>query len=204
MEYLFQVEQTAQWLKEFGIWAIIASLLLNVIIAILGIVPSLFLSGANAVVFGIVPGFLLSLTGEVLGAGVSFGLYRYGFRKMNIKKSESWKWLNNLNGASRRRKVLVLLLARITPFIPSGVVSFAAAVSNMKFVDFMIVTFLGKAPSITLETLAGYDLVFNNYSRLTISIFFACLIWFLLRRMNKQMDINEREDNHGTETEKFH
>jgi len=42
------VDQTASWLKQFGIWTIVVSLLLSMGISILGIVPSLFLSGANA------------------------------------------------------------------------------------------------------------------------------------------------------------
>jgi len=54
---LIQLEGFAEWLKSFGIWAILISLFLNILITMLGIVPSLFLSGANAVVFGIIPEF---------------------------------------------------------------------------------------------------------------------------------------------------
>jgi len=45
-----------------------------------GYMPSVFLSGANAVVFGSVNGFFVSLAGEVLGATLSFWLYRQGWK----------------------------------------------------------------------------------------------------------------------------
>jgi uncharacterized membrane protein YdjX (TVP38/TMEM64 family) len=55
MDGLFDVQRTAEWLRDFGIWAILISILLNIFISLLGVVPSLFLSGANAVVFGLIP-----------------------------------------------------------------------------------------------------------------------------------------------------
>ena len=153
------MDRIAEWLKDFGIWAILVSLLLNIVISLMGVVPSLFLSGVNAIVFGIVPGFFVSLTGEVVGAGVSFWLYRLGFKKLT-KENTKWKWLQNLDASNRRRKIMILLLARLTPLIPSGVITFAVAASSMPFFDFLVVTLVGKSPSIAMETIMGHDLIF--------------------------------------------
>lgn len=184
MDGLFQVDEIAQWLREFGVWAILVSLLINILISILGIIPSLFLSGANAVVFGFIPGFWISLTGEVIGAGISYWLYRWGFGKLKSVKEERWGWLQKLNDVNRKQRITMLLLARLTPFIPSGVITFAAAVSSMRFIDFMVVTFIGKAPSIAMETLVGHDLIrFNdNLPRLLISLLFIAFVYFLFRK----------------------
>lgn len=58
MAPLFNVDVIAEWLRSYGVWAILISLLINILISILGLVPTLFfLSGANAVVFGFIPGF---------------------------------------------------------------------------------------------------------------------------------------------------
>src|SRR5690554_2005854 len=100
MDWFFQIEDFSEWLQGFGIWAIIVSLLLNIIISVLGFIPSIFLSGVNAVVFGLIPGFIISVVGEVLGAGISFLLYRWGFGRMRGVRNESWKWLKQLNQAS--------------------------------------------------------------------------------------------------------
>jgi uncharacterized membrane protein YdjX (TVP38/TMEM64 family) len=183
LEWIMQVERTAEWLKDFGIWAILVSLLLNIVISLLGVVPSLFLSGANAVVFGMVPGFFVSLTGEVAGAGISFWLYRWGVKKITKEHTTKWKWLQHLDSSNRRRKNMILFIARVTPLIPSGVITFAAAASNMLFLEFLVVTLIGKSPSIAMETIIGHDLIFlnENIPRLVISLLLVSFMIILIR-----------------------
>lgn len=188
MDWFIQVDVLAEWLRSFGIWAILVSLLLSIMIAILGVVPTLFLSGANAVVFGLIPGFWISLSGEVLGAGVSFWLYRRGLGRIRPVKQESWIWLKRFNEASRKRRAVILFLARLTPLIPSGVITFAAAVSRMRFWDFILVTFVGKLPSIVMETLIGHDLIRieENYPRFLYSLLLLVFLIILMRK--RQID----------------
>ncbi|MFK7691964.1 TVP38/TMEM64 family protein [Paenibacillus sp. HJGM_3] len=182
MDSLFDLANTAEWLRNFGMWAVLVSLLLNILISVLGVVPSVFLSGANAVVFGLVPGFFVSLAGEILGAGVSFILYRFGLRKA-LSSETSWKWLQRLNEENRAKQLVIILLARLTPLMPSGLVTVVAALSTMRFVDFMLASLVGKAPSIALETLIGHDLIElkSNYPRLLVSFAFVIVVLLLLR-----------------------
>ncbi len=186
MDWLFNVEETAILLKELGYWAVVISLLINIGISIFAFLPSVFLSGANAIVFGILPGFIVSLIGETLGAAVSFWLFRLGFSKLKSLHSERWQWLQVINQSSRRKQILLLLIARITPLIPSGLITGVAAVSKMRFMDFMIITFIGKSPSIMLETFIGHDLVrmSDNLPRLLISL--SLVLIFILVFKNKK------------------
>lgn len=184
MEWYLGIDETVAWLKNFGLWAVLVSLLLNILISVLGVVPSIFLSGANAVVFGLVPGFLLSLLGETLGAAVSFWLFRLGFSKVKRLKTDRWRWLNSFNGSSRKKQALLLLIARLAPFVPSGLITAVTAISKMKFIDFMIVSFLGKSPSIVIETIIGHDIVRanDNLPRLVISLLLVSLFFFLFKK----------------------
>jgi len=188
MEDFFQADQTAEWLKDWGEWAIITSLLLNVVISIFGIVPSVFLSGANAVVFGPVPGFAISLTGEVLGAGVSFLLYRYGIRKISVKKNDTWKWVQRLNEASRREQFFMLIAARLAPFIPSGIITFASAATHTKFSVFITATVVGKTPSVAIETLVGHSIFYGNeyLYQLLLTLTLIGFIYLLFRKKKDQ------------------
>jgi uncharacterized membrane protein YdjX (TVP38/TMEM64 family) len=166
------VEHLAEWLEQWGIWAIGVSLLLNVVISLLGVVPSVFLSAANAAAFGLVPGFFVSWSGELLGAAVSYFLYRRGFLSLRKGKNADWKWLGRINQLDRMRQFTAILLARLTPFVPSGIVTFVGAASSMRFADFILATLIGKAPSIALETLVGHDFIFlkQNTSRFIVTI----------------------------------
>jgi len=188
MEDLFQADQTAEWLKDKGSWAVIASLLLNVVISIFGVVPSVFLSGANAVVFGPIAGFAISLTGEVLGAGVSFWLYRYGIRKISIEKNDTWKWVQRLNKASRRGQIFMLIAARLAPFLPSGIITFASAATRIKFSIFIIGTIIGKTPSVAMETIVGHSIFYlKNYSyRWLLPLALIGFIYLLFRKKRDQ------------------
>jgi uncharacterized membrane protein YdjX (TVP38/TMEM64 family) len=188
MDGLFDVQKTAEWLRDFGIWAILISILLNIFISLLGVVPSLFLSGANAVVFGLIPGFFVSLAGEVVGAGVSFFLYRWGLKRVNKVRVDRWKWVQKINSADRRKQFVSLTLVRLTPMIPSGMITAVASISNMRFNDFIIASLIGKAPSIAMETIVGHDLILleSNMPRLLFSLLLILIIFLIWRRENKK------------------
>ena len=61
--------------------AILISLALSIVVAVLGVLPSVFITAANILFFGFWPGTLISFLGEALGAVVAFVLYRKGFKK---------------------------------------------------------------------------------------------------------------------------
>ncbi len=67
--------------NQYSELAIFISLFISVIIALLGIVPSVFVTGSNIVFFGPINGFLISLLGEVIGGWISFKVYRKGINK---------------------------------------------------------------------------------------------------------------------------
>ncbi|MFJ9496706.1 TVP38/TMEM64 family protein [Brevibacillus centrosporus] len=188
MEWLTNVEGMAAWIRSWGILGIIGSIVLNIIISVAGVLPSIFLSGANAIVYGLVGGFFVSLTGEVLGATTAFLLYRYGLQKSKgLKKLEKFSWIQHINGASRFRKGLAIVLLRMNPLIPSGVINLGAALTTISFADFLLATLVGKIPSMVFETFVGHDLVYlsENKSRLIISLLAGSLVFLLFWKREK-------------------
>ncbi|GED34406.1 MULTISPECIES: TVP38/TMEM64 family protein [Brevibacillus] len=188
MEWLTNVEGMAGWIRSWGILGIIGSIVLNIIISVAGVLPSIFLSGANAIVYGLVGGFFVSLTGEVLGATAAFLLYRYGLQKSKgLKKLEKFSWIQHINGASRFRKGLAIVLLRMNPLIPSGVINLGAALTTISFADFLLATLVGKIPSMVFETFVGHDLVYlsENKSRLIISLLAGSLVFLLFWKREK-------------------
>ena len=80
---------------------------------------------------------------------------------------------------------------RIIPFIPSGFVTLAASISNVNDKIFILSTFLGKIPSIALETLVSYDLINiqENYIRLSLTLV-ALLSIFIYMKLSKPKERN--------------
>jgi len=182
VDWIMNVEAIAEWLRSWGAVAVVLSILLNVFISITGVLPSIFLSGANAVVFGLLGGFFVSLAGELAGAVIAFLLYRRG--SVLFKKMKQWsesRWVESVNQSSRGKQIAGIALLRINPLLPSGVVNFGAALSKISLFDFFLGTLIGKVPSMVFETFAGHDLVFfaENKSRLAISLLLGALVFLL-------------------------
>lgn len=160
MDFIFDSEQTAEWLEGFGIRGALISIALNIVISVAGVLPSFFISGANAVVFGMPAGFAISLIGETLGALISYWLYRKGISKFRRKKSSLGKWSKKFASTGHTGQFLLMLFARIMPFIPSGAITFAASWYKMNIYLFMAATVIGKAPSIAAEVWLGHGLFY--------------------------------------------
>ncbi|MDK8180499.1 VTT domain-containing protein [Paenibacillus sp. ACRRX] len=181
------INSTVDWLRSFGPWAIVVSLLMNVLISAAGFIPSVFLTGANVLVFGTGYGFIISLLGETIGAGITILLYRKGLSRLPFIHSDRWGWLQRLNQAPRRRQLAIIAVARLIPLMPSGLVNAVAALSSMRLADFVLVTFVGKAPSIYIETMVGEAFLTNDLLfKLCISVILLGLLYYGIKRINKR------------------
>jgi uncharacterized membrane protein YdjX (TVP38/TMEM64 family) len=193
MDVFFSVEKTVNWFESFGLYAVFFSILLNIVINMIAVVPPFFLAAANAAVFGIWPGFVISLIGETLGSICAYYFYRMILlrwdettiaQRVPFLNPARWRWIHWLRSRSRREQNTVMFLARIMPFMPSPIVTFAAAAVGSRMFDFALITLIGKAPSIALETIIGYDIIFlgENWPRLLIVLAVVIIIYFVFRK----------------------
>ncbi len=167
--------------------ALLISIFTSVIIAVLGVVPSIFVTGANIIFFGPIKGFFISLIGETIGAAISFWLYRKGFKKNMENFSVNNKYLKKLVKSQGKESTYLVFLIRLLPFVPSGFVTLGASVSNMNIIPFIIATFLGKVPSIILEAFLSYDFINiqDNCIRLIITLVSLILIMVFMKKNYK-------------------
>jgi len=135
--------------------AIPLSLLLEIAIAIVGVLPSYFITMANVIVFGVWWGTALSIAGESLGAVLAFLLYRKGLNRLSRGKSRFAAYLDRrmtrLSQAPPTRAFFLVLAFRLLPYMPSGAVTVAAAASRMNVFGFTAASTLGKIPSLVVE-----------------------------------------------------
>ncbi|MCX8131858.1 MAG: VTT domain-containing protein [Clostridia bacterium] len=181
------VQYTAEFLERLGIFAILGSIALSTIIAVIGILPSFFVTGANILTFGPYWGFFISWSGEVIGAWVSFHLYRMGLKDMAGSIGKKHSLLDIIISSGGIKAGLLIFQGRLIPFIPSGFVTLAGAISNVSYPIFIIASALGKLPSIALESLINNDIInFNgNWLRLSITLVSIIIITILLKRNDK-------------------
>lgn len=153
------IEQVVELLQTYKPYAFFISIFINIIISIVGFVPSLFLTAANLVVFGFWKGTLVSFVGEGIGAVVSFIIYRKGLRKVSETKAFHHPMVKRLLEVEGKPAFLLVFSLRLLPFIPSGVVTFFAAVGRMSLWIFVTSSTVGKLPALLLEAYSANHMI---------------------------------------------
>lgn len=166
--------------KQYAEIAVIISLLLNITISIIGIVPSFFLTFANIIFFGFWYGTIVSIAGEVLGAIVSFALYRVGFKRLSHRLQESkYELMQKLLHTKGKEAFFLIFAFRLFPFVPSGLVNIFAALGKVSIPIFVIASTAGKVPALLLEAYSVHQLIqFSWQGKLLLT--FVAIYFFII------------------------
>lgn len=162
--------------QQYIEYAVIISLLLNIIIAISGIVPSYFLTGANLLFFGFWGGFFISFVGEALGAIISFVLYRIGIKSLSVQSLKKYPKLQQVIEMEGKKAFLTIFSLRLLPFIPSGFITMAAAIGKVSLIVFSISSSLGKLPALFIESYSAYHILSFTWEGKIILILIAFIL----------------------------
>ena len=182
------VNGLVEYLRSFGSWAMVVSFFLDVLINAGSIFPSIFLSTANGLIFGLPLGILISWLAETVGVVISFLLMRFFFRSTAEKLIAKSNSLKHIDEASGKHGLEWMAFARALPYFPSGILTAVGAVSSISVRDYVIANLIGKFPSTALEVVIGHDLVnYKEHSeRLAILVILVVLIfWGYKKYRNK-------------------
>ncbi len=174
------VDGLVDYLRSFGPWAMVVSFLLDVLINAGSVFPSIFLSTANGLIFGLPLGILISWLAETVGVVISFLLMRFFFRSTAEKLIAKSNSLKHIDEASGKHGLEWMAFARALPYFPSGILTAVGAVSSISVRDYIIANLIGKFPSTALEVVIGHDLVnYKEHSeRLAILVIVVVLIFW--------------------------
>ena len=169
------IMETAEYIKSYGSMAIVFSFLLTLFVNAIGFPPAIIFSTANTLIFGIFWGIVLSVVAETVGVTVSFLLLRFFFRdtaKQLIRKS---RLLRSIDKYSSRKGFAVMLIARMVPYMPSGVLNAVGALSSLSLRDYFLASFVGKFPSTGIEAIIGHDTITHqeDFTRIIVVVIFA-------------------------------
>lgn len=182
------VNGLAAYLRSFGPWAMVISFILDVLINAGSVFPSIFLSTANGLLFGLPMGILISWLAETTGVVISFYLMRFFFRSAAEKLIEKSNSLKHIDEASGKHGLEWMAFARALPYFPSGILTAVGAVSSISARDYIIANLIGKFPSTALEVVIGHDVVNyqQNSYRLAILVVIVALIFFAYSRYRRK------------------
>ena len=199
-----RMDEIVQFLRHYGTWAMLISMVLDIFVNAVGFLPSIFISTANGIVFGMWPGIIISWLAETIGVVISFYIMRYFLRDAADKLISKNKTLMKVDDFSGRNGFAVMLFARTLPYFPSGIITALGAISKIKPRDYIIANLIGKFPSTALEVAIGTDIVNfrENISRLGIIVIVAAIAYFILWKLYQNY-IEKQKAKHAIEDSKL-
>ena len=106
-----------------------------------------------------------------------------------IEKFENMKFLKN-----EKRLELVLLILFVSPFVPKDVLIYLAGLLPIKPGNFLLISILGRFPSVFSSTFAGETIAKGNF-KITILIYLATYIAiFAFLILGKNFTKSKKED----------
>ena len=143
-------EKLMHAIRELGVLGAVVFAMLQVLIAVSGILPASLLGVGAGAIYGLVPGFLLAAASTLAGAILSFFLSRSLFRA-NVERLVSRRpQLRNLEALIVREGWKLVCLLRVSPIMPFSAASIALGLSGVGLRDYAIGTLA------SLPALCGY------------------------------------------------
>lgn len=139
---------------------------------VIKIIPAEPLEIASGVLYGTWGGMLLCMLGTMIGSFVIIALTRAFGKKLvdafiPIEKIESLPFFKN-----RKKVYISLFFIYLIPGTPKDVLTYAAGLTGLDMVKFLLITGIARVPSILVSTWCGQELTAKNYT-LAILIFAA-------------------------------
>ena len=183
------IPATVEYIRSFGEWAIVFAFLLTLFTNALGFPPAVIFSTANVILFGIVPGIILSCVAETVGVTIAFVLMRFYFREAAEKAIAKSPFLAKVDRYSGNKGFFIMLIGRMVPYLPSAVMNAVGALSSIRFRDYVLASLVGKFPSTGIEAIIGHDIIMRqeDHTRLVIVVICASILIYAAIRYEKHL-----------------
>jgi uncharacterized membrane protein YdjX (TVP38/TMEM64 family) len=150
----FDTEPVKAYIRSFGPLAVVISFLLMVFQSLAAPLPAFLITFSNAAIFGWVWGAALSWSSSMAGAALCYGIARLYGREA-VAKLAGQTALKSVDDFFAKYGANAILIARLLPFMPFDIVSYAAGLTSTRFLPFFIATGLGQLPATIIYSYAG-------------------------------------------------
>lgn len=148
------VQSVIALIRSYGVFAAVVSFLLMILQSVAAPIPAFLLTFANAAIFGWIGGAALSWSSAMAGAAVCFFIAKILGRDM-VEKLTSKTALQSVDEFFQRYGKHTILIVRLLPFVSFDLVSYAAGLTPMKVVPFLLATGLGQLPATLVYSYIG-------------------------------------------------
>ncbi len=173
------VENVIGFIRSFGVWAVVVSFLLMVFQSVAAPLPAFLITFANAAVFGWWQGAILSWSSAMVGAVVCFYIARIAGREA-VEKLTSKFAMSSVDGYFEKYGKHTILICRLLPFVSFDFVSYAAGLTAMGLVPFVVATGVGQLPATIVYSYVGGMLTGSTQVVVTALLIVFALVTFIV------------------------
>ena len=152
--FLSDTEQVRDWVERLGAWGPLAIILLEVLQALLVVIPGQAIEAVSGYLYGPWLGTLFCMIGIATGSLITFSLSRRFGRPLVIRLVGKQS-MARLDDLVRRGGALFFFLIWLFPFAPDDLAVVAAGLTPMPTRQFLILMILGRIPGIFVSVLVG-------------------------------------------------
>lgn len=152
------LEDIKHLILSWGVAAPVMSILLMTVQAIIAPLPAFLITATNGVLFGVFWGTIISWSGALCGAFVSFMMSRLFYKRFSQKIKKHKKGLEYIERLESKYGFRVILTARLLPFISFDFISYAAGLSSITARSFLTATGIGMLPATIVYTVFGSEM----------------------------------------------
>ncbi|WP_127493791.1 TVP38/TMEM64 family protein [Paenibacillus glycanilyticus] len=181
---LMNKEQFLLWIQYNNNFIILFSA--AVMLAFIPVIPYGIVAGIMGLKYGPFIGGTINVLSSTIAAALLFLLVRFLFQEQGLSYLKKFKKMEQFTGLMERNAFFAVLIARLIPFVPAAFVNIYSAISRMRFVTFIVATFVGKIPVMFVFAIVGNQFLSNISNVLWITLFymiFLFLVYLVYRRL---------------------
>lgn len=148
------VESIIGYIRSFGVYAAVISFLLMVFQSVAAPLPAFLITFANAAIFGWWKGAILSWSSAMAGALLCFMIARIAGRDV-VEKLTSKLAIDSIDVYFEKYGKHTILICRLLPFVSFDFVSYAAGLTAMGILPFLVATGIGQLPATLIYSYVG-------------------------------------------------
>ncbi|MBQ9075055.1 MAG: TVP38/TMEM64 family protein [Mogibacterium sp.] len=198
-EWLANLPEFIMQYKGYAAAVLTGIQILQVIICI---IPGQPIQLAASYLFGVLKGYLISISGAFIGAFIAFYIAR-ALGKDSLEAIFGEEKVNDYHRKLNSGKGLTaVLLIYLIPGVPKDLVAYVAGISDMRLRPFLIVSTIGRSPGMLGSLLTGYFISSRNYAAIGVLAVVTAVILIICFVKRKQLvamldDLEKKdEQNH--------
>src|SRR5262249_30933961 len=164
------LEKAVDWIESLGIWGVVV-LAASYIPASVLMVPGTPISLVTGFLYGVVMGTIAISIGSTLGVSAAFWVGRTLARDWIEERLARNPRFRAIDQAVAQEGFKIVFLTRLSPVFPFNLLNYAFGLTNVRFRDYFIASWIGMLPGtvlyVYLGTLAGdlADLAAGNVEK---------------------------------------